>query len=63
MEDDAPGAGERTALTNAAMNGHTATVERLVSLGANVMVRQKDGWTALHLAAKNGLVFLLQLVL
>jgi hypothetical protein len=38
------------------MNGHTATVERLVSLGANVMVRQKDGWTALHLAAKNGSV-------
>ncbi|EKX45144.1 hypothetical protein GUITHDRAFT_152745 [Guillardia theta CCMP2712] len=36
------------------MNGHTETVRKLVSLGANVNERQKDGWTALHFAARNG---------
>lgn len=54
VEDEAPGAGGRTAVTNAAMNGHTETVVKLVALGADVNARQKDGWTALHLAAKNG---------
>eukprot|EP00961_Rhodomonas_salina_P136982 1842576-Rhodomonas_salina.2 len=34
VEDDAPGAGERTPLNNAAMNGHTETVVKLVELGA-----------------------------
>ena len=54
VEDEAPGAGGRTAVTNAAMNGHTETVKKLVEMGADVNARQKDGWTALHLAAKNG---------
>jgi len=54
VEDETPGAGERTPLNNAAMNGHTATVIKLVDLGADIQARQKDGWTALHLAAKNG---------
>jgi len=54
VEDDAPGAGERTPLNNAAMNGHTDTVLKLVSLGASIEEKQKDGWSALHLAAKNG---------
>lgn len=54
VEDETPGAGERTPLNNAAMNGHTATVVKLVQLGADLQARQKDGWTALHLAAKNG---------
>lgn len=36
VEDDAPGAGERTPLNNAAMNGHTETVVKLVELGAGM---------------------------
>ena len=53
-EEDAPGAGLRSPLTCAAMNGHTETVRALAALGADPQARQKDGWTALHLAAKNG---------
>ena len=54
VEDEAPGAGLRTALSNAAMNGHTETVRKLVSLGAKLDAKQKDGWSSLHFAAKNG---------
>ncbi|KAG6426861.1 hypothetical protein SASPL_111096 [Salvia splendens] len=44
----------RTALHIAALNGHTAAIQFLISVGADVDVTDREGWTPLHFAAENG---------
>ena len=44
----------KTALMLAAMNAHTATVQRLLALRANPALVDRDGLTAAQLAAQRG---------
>nr|CDP29975.1 Putative protein of unknown function [Podospora anserina S mat+] len=44
----------RTALIDAAREGQTTVVERLLQLGANSLIRDMGGWTALNEAAPAG---------
>lgn len=43
-----------TPLHAAAMEGHSAAARLLISSGAALDLKDKDGWTALHHAAKRG---------
>ena len=43
-----------TALMNAAWKGHVKIVELLLKHGADVEVRDGDGWEAIHWAASEG---------
>ena len=52
-----------TALHDASTEGHTRVALLLVSMGANVLARTKDGWTCLMCACSNGHVQLAQLLL
>ena len=53
----------KTALMLAAMNGHTATVQRLlVALRANPALVDRDGLTAAQLAAQRGHTRLVELL-
>ncbi|KAK8390778.1 hypothetical protein O3P69_010468 [Scylla paramamosain] len=45
---------DRTPLMEAAGNGHTQTVKALLTLGANPLATNSEGWTALHYAAARG---------
>eukprot|EP00602_Paraphysomonas_sp_CaronLab_P010982 CAMPEP_0185018430 /NCGR_PEP_ID=MMETSP1103-20130426/1159_1 /TAXON_ID=36769 /ORGANISM="Paraphysomonas bandaiensis, Strain Caron Lab Isolate" /LENGTH=90 /DNA_ID=CAMNT_0027548241 /DNA_START=43 /DNA_END=311 /DNA_ORIENTATION=+ len=41
-------------ITTAASKGDWSGVKRCVERGINIHTRDKSGWTALHLAARNG---------
>ena len=43
----------RTPLHKAASNGHIETVKLLISKGADVNIKDENGWTPLHLATLN----------
>ena len=53
---------EQTALMLAAMNGHTATAQRLLALRANPALVDRDGLTAAQLAAQRGHARLVELL-
>lgn len=42
-----------TALIWAGRNGHTDVVVYLLGMGANPRLQMSNGWTVLHIAAKN----------
>ena len=52
----------RTALMLAAMNGHTATAQKLLALGANPRLVDRDGLNAAQWAAQRGHVRLAELL-
>ena len=52
----------KTALMLAAMNGHTATAQRLLALRANPALVDRDGLTAAQLAAQRGHARLVELL-
>ncbi|KAF3920681.1 Ankyrin-3 [Orbilia brochopaga] len=54
MKVDIPGAGKRSALMRTVANGHKRTARCLLDEGANVNLRDEQGWTALHCAVRNG---------
>ena len=53
---DAPGPGNMTSLHRAAYNDHADVLEVLLDYGADAVLRDDDGWTALHDAASAGFV-------
>ena len=52
---NSPDEAGRTALILAVMNKHTATAQRLLALGANAAVKDREGFTALQHARRLGL--------
>lgn len=63
VEVDAYGADGRTSLLSAVARGRFATVDALISYGADVLHRDKHGDTPLLLAAKQGSIPILQRLL
>ena len=53
----------RTALHIASINGHLEISELLTSSGADVNIRDSEGWTALHIASYYGHLETVQLLL
>ena len=47
----------------AASNGHKAMAQQLLKKGPDIAVKDRDDWTALHVAASNGRVATVQLLL